>query len=215
MRSKSAVIIILLFFFAAGCALYRYAAPYRNFDHELHENNIVKSNKDCFTCHKTEVPANFVEEKDSIKKSAMIRKMLEQIGDKKEFNQGECHACHTETKTKALGAPGRCEVCHDNLNQVKPESHKGTWRSNHAVIALENGYNGVIRGSAEKTEYTCDSCHNQWFCINCHNARGETDRSMHPRTFRASHVPLALIDPAQCSACHTVGYCSACHTKRR
>jgi hypothetical protein len=205
----------MLFLSVTGCALYRYATPYRNFDHELHENNIVKADKDCFTCHKTDAPAEFAEEKDPIRKSAMIRKMLEQIGDKKEFNQGECHACHTEAETKAEGAPGRCEVCHDNLHQVKPESHKGGWRFNHAAIALENGYNGIIRAAAEKTEYSCGSCHNQWFCANCHNAGGKIGSFMHPRTFRASHVPLALADPAQCSSCHTAGFCISCHMKRR
>lgn len=215
MRSKSAVLIFSLLLFVTGCALYRYATPYRTFDHELHENNIVKSNKDCFTCHKVEAPKGFATEKDPIKKVVMVRKMLEQIGDKKEFNQGQCHACHTEAKTKAEGAPGRCEVCHDNLHQVKPESHKGGWTYNHAVIALENGYNGIISAASEKTDYSCDSCHNQWFCVNCHNARDETDNLAHPRTFRIGHVALAVADPAQCSACHTAGFCIDCHRRRR
>jgi hypothetical protein len=214
MRSKCFIAILIFTLLVTGCAIYRYATPYRHFDHELHENNIVKAEKDCFTCHKVNPPSGFYTEKDPIKKVVMVRKMLEQIQDK-EFNQGECHNCHTKAATKVEDAPMRCEVCHDNLHQVKPDSHNGSWKNNHAAIAFENGFNGVITDIKAQTDYSCASCHNEWFCVNCHNSRDTSKSNMHGKTFRISHVTLAVADPASCTSCHTAGYCISCHRDRR
>ncbi len=212
MRSKMYLLLMLipLVLVIYSCAAYRYITPYRGFNHEQHEATVVQKGWDCFTCHKVEVAQSFWDEPDPQKRAEVLRKMLEQIQNK-EFVEDRCHWCHIEINTRVAEATPSCAACHDNLHQVKPDTHNGTWIYAHTASALENGYNGVYRVRETTTMYTCESCHNEWYCVDCHTARDRERSWMHNRNFRISHVAAAVSDPGLCGSCHTTRYCIDCH----
>ncbi|MDR2884148.1 MAG: hypothetical protein LBV09_03475 [Deferribacteraceae bacterium] len=213
MRFKQILVILVpLLTIAFGCAAYNYVAPYKQFDHEKHEMPIVQQGKDCFFCHDVTIA-----EKDQVKRVLILRNMLKE-SDEKKFVEGTCHTCHidrnVEIKEGAKG-PSDCYVCHDDLRSVMPDDHNGLWVDSHGNAAKEVWYDGAWNPKSDEAKSlsypTCDSCHAQWFCADCHTARDLGKSEMHPRTFKTAHVAAAAVDPASCSSCHTARYCRDCH----
>jgi len=104
-----------------------------------------------------------------------------------------------------------CNECHIN-NDVSP-NHSSMWMREHRLLA-------------EKSPSTCNDCHNQSFCLDCHKGGG-IDRDLHisnsggnykPRhhrtDFREIHPIKALDDPNTCQRCHDYSrFCTECHSK--
>jgi hypothetical protein len=60
-----------------------------------------------------------------------------------EIDCGECHAW----------SPDYCAECHSE----RPPSHVGNWKNDHQFPALERGEDG------------CMTCHDEAFCLECHD----------------------------------------------
>lgn len=111
-----------------------------------------------------------------------------------------CVTCHTKQF---------CDNCHIG---AKPKSHEqpdfvlgrgtrdgGRVKSGHAQEALRKGL------------LSCQTCHKQEFCSNCHGTE-----MPHPQNFVSIHVREARKDLALCQRCHTWNEpeCRQCHSKR-
>ncbi len=111
-----------------------------------------------------------------------------------------CHKCHNSSKP-LVAAPQDCAMCHAAW-PVKPPNHKVNWISQH-------------KAEAKLNPGECKNCHNDRFCIKCHEQRSTIELNMHKRNYRYFHSIDARADPAKCDRCHTVGYCTKCHTNPR
>jgi len=114
-------------------------------------------------------------------------------------NQQVCSTCHTKQF---------CDNCHMGK---KPKSHEqpnfvgrgtrdaGRGKSGHALEALKKG------------TQSCQTCHSQQFCLNCHGTE-----MPHPKNFVNIHVNEARKDMALCQHCHSwvEPKCKQCHSKR-
>lgn len=212
MHSKLLLFIMLpLFIIALSCAAYKYVPPYKHFDHEKHNDSVAQEKMDCFSCHNVTVT-----EKDPQKRIELLKKTLKESDDKR-FVEGTCHKCHVDKDTRVENGTDNCRACHDDLRSVMPDDHKGLWVNMHGDAAKEVWYDGGFKKKAERSKLTnyptCDNCHSQWFCVDCHTSRDLAKAKMHPRTFRTAHVAAAVADPASCSSCHTTRYCRDCHDK--
>ncbi len=112
-----------------------------------------------------------------------------------------CHYCHKNPKTPAPEAPTKCYICHFNMKEIEPDSHKrGNWLKTHKF-------------AYESNPKSCSNCHKQMDCINCHERRGVIKHLVHPRNYEYTHGIEAAADPGKCKRCHQVGFCMECHTK--
>lgn len=75
----------------------------------------------------------------------------------------------------------------------------------HAVDFVENH-----RFSAAASRQTCQGCHTQRFCSDCH--AGENRRAFHPLNFVTSHGADTYARDRECASCHnTEVFCRDCH----
>ena len=115
---------------------------------------------------------------------------------------------HAEYKDTALQD---CNDCHQSEG-VAP-NHDSDFLRGHRILASKSGHN-------------CNQCHEQKWCLDCHQGGGSgTDltgsnfrRDSLPRTHRSGFVSIhpikALDNPQNCYRCHdAVGFCNACHNR--
>lgn len=104
------------------------------------------------------------------------------------------------TRAVALRPPmlphARADVAADTTRTlVRP--HPAGFDRNHAA-------------SASSARLTCEGCHAQRFCSDCH--AGESRRSFHPANFVARHAPESYGRDLECASCHsTEVFCRSCH----
>ena len=103
-----------------------------------------------------------------------------------------------------------CRDCH-RAEGIAP-NHDEDWTRSHRQLASKAGSN-------------CAQCHNQSFCLDCHQGGGisadlSTDtfgRDYVPKSHRSDFVNLhpikALDNPQTCYRCHDQKYCTACHDR--
>ena len=78
------------------------------------------------------------------------------------------------------------------------------------VRAHARGFLESHRFSAAASATSCEGCHTQRFCTDCH--AGETRRAFHPANFVASHASDVYARDRDCSSCHnTEVFCRDCH----
>lgn len=66
------------------------------------------------------------------------------------------------------------------------------------------------RTVASAGQQTCEGCHTQRFCSDCH--AGESRRAFHPPNFSAGHAASTYARDRECASCHnTEVFCRACH----
>ena len=163
------------------------------FSHELHKQPLEKAGFDCFVCH----PMNIeVEDKEEIEIEELIK------ASKQTFFPGKetCHFCHYNTQSGNI-APNKCSICHINPRDVQPANHNFNWAEKHAVFSKADSI-------------SCESCHSQTFCNDCHKRRDIPTLRVHDRNFRFIHGIEARANPTSCGKCHQAkSFCESCHIK--
>ena len=122
------------------------------------------------------------------------------ITSKLRVTMKECIDCHASTHV-GDNVRNDCVICHTYINkQWKPENHLTNWKQLHG---REAGFIG------KNTTASCDTCHTQTSCINCHRVE---QPASHTNFWRErGHAVTADADRAQCKACHTEDSCLRCH----
>lgn len=103
-----------------------------------------------------------------------------------------------------------CNDCHKAEGIAL--NHDGDWIRNHRALASKAGSN-------------CAQCHDQSYCLDCHQGGGinadlttaNYGRDYIPKSHRSDFVTIhpikALDNPQTCYRCHDQKYCTACHDR--
>jgi hypothetical protein len=103
-----------------------------------------------------------------------------------------------------------CNECHKSEG-IAP-NHDADWTRGHRVTASKAGNN-------------CAQCHEQSWCLDCHQGGGINadltrdtfGRDYVPKSHRSDFITLhpikALDNPQTCYRCHDQKYCTACHDR--
>ncbi|MBF0431724.1 MAG: cytochrome c3 family protein [Fibrobacteria bacterium] len=141
------------------------------FSHKLH----LEREEDCLACHK------------GIEK-------VDEAGKEKNPEMPVCMTCHDDRK-----GPSDCNLCHDNLADLKPLSHGPAW-----LTKEEHGFQGRFN------VHDCDECHQQMFCDDCH--QGQMNLFIHDPNYQYTHGLDVKKQQKNCTVCHqTEMFCLQCH----
>ncbi len=117
----------------------------------------------------------------------------------------DCTTCHANVVGDDIGeprqvwAPAKCSDCH-RVN--KPFSHSLNWR-------IEHGSEVYLPQSR-----SCNLCHTENFCDNCHQMQQYTPRQ-HPTEYLLKHGFEARMEYLECETCHEVDNdCRKCHQQQ-
>ncbi len=130
-----------------------------------------------------------------------------------------CLGCHEHPQHQQQFDNGQCYACHVDLTHfpLKPStifSHRGNFTRLHPPIA-------------RSTSASCETCHEQSWCADCHAARtrpmkpealypDRPDRNwVHWGDFITRHSIEARANQAACQKCHPVSFCTDCHRQQR
>lgn len=115
---------------------------------------------------------------------------------------------HAEYKDSAIKD---CNDCHKSEGVAL--NHDADFLRGHRVLASKSGKN-------------CDQCHEQKWCLDCHQGGGTADnlsqsnfgRDYKPKSHRSDFLsihPIKAIDnPQNCYRCHdAVAFCNSCHNR--
>ena len=103
-----------------------------------------------------------------------------------------------------------CNDCHKGEGIAL--NHDSDWVRNHRSLASKAGHN-------------CAQCHNQSWCLDCHQggginadlSRATFGRDYIPKSHRSDFVNIhpikALDNPQTCYRCHDQKFCNACHAR--
>jgi len=160
------------------------------FSHQTHKAVFEREQLQCAACHT--MTARISDDQEA---AAAIR------ASKQIFTGGKdaCHACHYNPTTGNT-APDRCGLCHMDVREVEPANHNFDWLSRHLVFAKND-------------PASCEGCHQQRYCQDCHERRDQTVRSYHDTNIRFTHGIEARANPMKCGECHTAGFCQRCHVE--
>jgi hypothetical protein len=111
-----------------------------------------------------------------------------------------CMDCHAKTKVTAK-ASNNCASCHTTISKEwKPENHSKDWTQLHG---REIGF------AAQSSTATCNLCHTQQSCLQCHKDQPPKNHTNFWR--ERGHGVTADLDPKGCKVCHTEDSCVRCH----
>ncbi len=129
-----------------------------------------------------------------------------------EASRAECATCHTSNDCTSchviplpaavLSMPSRDDVVAPGVRVAgrAPDSHES--------VFFMNAHTGLGAAGAE----TCATCHQETFCVSCHDA--PVGNGYHPSSFLARHTADAFGRDAECSSCHsTQVFCRECHVQ--
>ncbi|MBL0225795.1 MAG: cytochrome C [Geobacteraceae bacterium] len=103
-----------------------------------------------------------------------------------------------------------CNSCHKSEG-ISP-NHDADFVRGHRVLASKAGNN-------------CNQCHDQSWCLDCHQGGGSgndlsqsnSGRDFKPKSHRSDFISIhplkAQGNPQQCYRCHDQNYCNACHSR--
>lgn len=104
-----------------------------------------------------------------------------------------------------------CNSCHKGEG-VAP-NHDADFVRGHRVLASKAGNN-------------CSQCHDQSYCLDCHQGgllngsnpeKGNFGRDSHPKSHRSDFISIHPIqaqnNKQQCNRCHEQKYCTSCHSR--
>ncbi|MCK5689795.1 hypothetical protein KAI87_11025 [Myxococcota bacterium] len=114
-----------------------------------------------------------------------------------EYDQAKCLHCHPSFQRKPLEA-------------VAEFSHEGGWMGKHGMMARSEGA-------------SCEQCHTQSMCAECHSSvhpdlpsrlypEKVNEPLMHRGDFITTHGMEARLEGDSCMRCHKTHECSECHT---
>lgn len=105
-----------------------------------------------------------------------------------------CRTCHT-----TVAGFQDCQVCHlESVEHLRPRSHEPQYMAYHALDALWD-------------ERSCESCHTQSDCQDCHNGDNVRPR-VHELNFVSTHALEARSNETLCATCHVEAeFCASCH----
>lgn len=125
---------------------------------------------------------------------------------------GLCFA-RTDHRQFINSKPEECQDCHRDSNVSA--NHGAFFVQEHRLLAQKAGSN-------------CADCHQQSFCVDCHQGggitadlqRGPSRRGEYkPRTHRSDFVSIhslkAADSPQNCYRCHQASFCQDCHSRTR
>lgn len=108
--------------------------------------------------------------------------------------------------------PEDCRECHSGSGV--PANHGPFFLNEHKLLA-------------RKASINCADCHQQSFCLDCHNGgglvpdmqkslsrRGEYMPKTHRSDFISIHPLKAADNPRDCYRCHESNFCSDCHNRQ-
>jgi hypothetical protein len=120
----------------------------------------------------------------------------------------EKKTAHAEYKDAAMGD---CNSCHKAEGVTT--NHDADFLRGHRVLASKAGNN-------------CSQCHEQKWCLDCHQGGGTGDnlsqgnagRDYKPKSHRSDFISIHPIkaggNPQQCYRCHdAVSFCNSCHSR--
>ncbi|RMF78668.1 MAG: hypothetical protein D6739_11645 [Nitrospirae bacterium] len=125
-----------------------------------------------------------------------------------------CMQCHQDMYDRL-----QCNQCHVDLGDPKYQPklvrfvHRGNWLRNHHLQAEQQGY------------ATCQQCHLESFCSDCHSAvdnkikmsgkwpRRVDRQFIHRGDWIDRHPVRARLDSQACLACHRINTCNDCHRR--
>jgi hypothetical protein len=111
--------------------------------------------------------------------------------------KAECRRCH-ETAADYTD----CGTCHAESERRLPVSHDGGWVHRHGV-------------NARVDEASCETCHTQGQCEDCHSGDNVRPRS-HGLNYVFAHANEARGNELVCGTCHDEReFCSSCHVAER
>ncbi|MGD8873315.1 MAG: cytochrome c3 family protein [Gemmatimonadota bacterium] len=115
----------------------------------------------------------------------------------------DCTVCHVRPLPDAiLAMPGREQVTAPGvgLEAHAPDSHE-------SVFFLD-----AHSGLAAANESNCSTCHEEQFCVSCHD--GPVGGGYHESNFVARHQAEAFGRDTECANCHnTAVFCRECHVQ--
>ena len=126
--------------------------------------------------------------------------------------QQKSYAEKTPHKDYASMAIKDCNSCHKSEGVAL--THDTDWVRGHRLVA-------------GKADGKCKECHQQAWCLDCHQGGGSGDNlsisnfgrdykpKSHRSDFRVLHPLKAKDNPQTCTRCHDQKYCSECHSKFR
>lgn len=142
--------------------------------------------------------------------------------------RSSCSACHTGPAARDVisrlpdptsGALGVRLVNPVRLGRPLAQRVSGVPQGQAALLADTGarrvrahlqGFLETHRFNAAAGTTTCEGCHTQRFCTDCH--AGETRRAFHPANFAAAHAADVYARDRDCASCHnTEVFCRDCH----
>lgn len=163
--------------------------PNLNFPHKSHVDAGVK----CVECHK-DVPKKTLATRDDYP------------------TMDRCVECHAER-----GVSTACGTCHltQPSGRLITELPQGKLmpRRLHTFAIHDPAFLREHAVPAKRDKQYCNSCHNEDFCLTCHDGVGR-DARFHPGDWLALHGSRAKIDDNRCQSCHRLQtYCMDCHVR--
>lgn len=115
----------------------------------------------------------------------------------------DCTTCHVEPVPDAIRSiPARGDVVAPGVHVV------ATAPENHESVFFMQAHTGL----AASGDATCATCHQESFCVSCHD--GPVGGGYHQTDFLARHTADAFGRDAECSSCHnTQVFCRECHVQ--
>ena len=82
----------------------------------------------------------------------------------------------------------------------------------HVVRVHASGFRAAHGAQAAAGRLTCEGCHEQRFCSDCH--AGENRRQFHPANFAQRHAADSYGRETECASCHNAElFCRSCHAQ--
>lgn len=126
-------------------------------------------------------------------------------------SEGEqfCGNCH-RGQIRSAGAVPEVSEAHIKEKEIKvcAECHRGDIRPEEIHDNNHIQSHGV---DARANEAFCNSCHQREKCLACHQQRGLTFDTVHPKGWYFDHKDAAKRQLATCAACHQEDSCLGCH----
>ncbi len=123
---------------------------------------------------------------------------------------GRCNTCHTRQDCLACHV-GNVPTQVSRMPSRKQTRAPGVGLKIHAPKSHASRFFMKVHPTLASSDgRSCETCHEQSFCTDCHD--GPSDGGYHPPDYVMRHPADAFGQDAECSACHnTAVFCRDCH----